>query len=226
MTRIKDRRKAIGLRKLGKTYSEIRRDLRIPKSTLSDWLGKYPLTNEQMALLRKSEKRNRYLSIEKIIATKRKKREARLNATYNQEKQRLLSLNKKELELAGLFLYWGEGSKNLKGALSINNTDPQVLKFILFWLKNVLQVSQDKIRVYLHLYSDMRVNKEMKFWSKELKLPLSQFYKPYIKKSRRSKIDHKGHGHGTCGLAVIDIRLKEKILMGIKAIADYYSVKI
>jgi hypothetical protein len=72
----------------------------------------------------------------------------------------------------------------------------------------------------------MDVKKEMEYWSKELDMPLAQFAKPYIKKSLRINITHKGFGHGTCGLRVSNILQKEKIMMAIKAIADSYSSKI
>lgn len=226
MTRVLDRQKAIELREKGFTYSEILKKLEISKSTLSDWLSKYPLTKAQLAMLEKSRKKNKYLSIEKIRLTKLKKRELRLKSVYEKEKNYWMSLSHRELEIAGLFLYWGEGSKNLKGALSLNNTDPKVLKFTLFWMKNVLGIPQEKIKVWLHLYSDMNAKEEMRFWSKNLNMPLSQFGKPYFKKSKREDLDHKGFGHGTCGLAISDIRLKERIIMAINAIGDNYGSKI
>lgn len=226
MARIIDRRKAINLRKKGMTYSDIRKELKIPKSTLSDWLREYSLTKDQMFLLEKKKKRNRYLSIEKVIRTKLNKRKARLDSTYDEEKQRFSSLNKRELEIAGLFLYWGEGNKRLNGPVSLNNTDPQVLSFTLLWLTFGLNIPKEKIRVYLHLYRDMSKEKEMLFWSRKLGLPLSQFAKPYTKESKRIDIDQKGFGHGTCGLVVSNVRLKEKVMMGIKAIADNYSHKM
>lgn len=226
MARIKDRQKVIELRKLGKTYSEIRRELDIPKSTLSDWLSKYPLTDEQIKLLEKSIIRNKDLAVEKIRLAKELKRKTRLKEFYEVETKRWLPLSDRELELAGLFLYWGEGNKSLKGALSLNNTDPQVLKFTLRWLIEGLKVPKERIRVFLHLYNDMNVDQELKFWSRELHLPASQFRKPYIKESMRTGIDHKGFGHGTCGLYVGDVRLKEKVMMAIQSIADYYSSKI
>lgn len=55
MARIIDRQKAIELRKQGKTYSEIRNELKVSKSTLSEWISKFPLTSEQMNLLKKIE---------------------------------------------------------------------------------------------------------------------------------------------------------------------------
>lgn len=226
MTLVLNRKKAIKLRKRGLTYSEIRSRLGISKSTLSDWLSKYPLTKDQIVTLENTIKRNKYLAIEKIRLTKQKKRAIRLKSIYEEEKNYWLSLSPRELEIAGLFLYWGEGNKNLKTQLSLNNTDPKVLKFTLYWMKKALKIPKKKIKVWLHLYSDMNPNKEIEFWSKTLDIPLSQFIKPYIKKSKREDLDHKGFGHGTCGLAVSDVRLKEKVIIAINAIADSYSEKV
>jgi transposase len=73
MTRVIDRQRVISLRRQGKTYSEIKHELNISKSTLSNWLSKYPLTSEQVINLAQSKKRNKFLGIEKIRLTKQKK---------------------------------------------------------------------------------------------------------------------------------------------------------
>ena len=226
MTRIKDRRKAIKLRKQGKTYSQIRKELVVSKSTLSNWLSDYSLTKKQSQELQKNRLFNKHIAIEKTRIVKQGKRLKRIESTYHEQKTYWGKLSKRELEVAGLFLYWGEGSKRLNGSVSISNTDPMVMKFALFWLKNSLNVSEEKIKIDLHLYSDMNVNKEIYFWSKELNMLDERFRKPYIKKSSRVNIDHKGYGHGTCTLVVNDVLLKEKIMMGIKSIADFYGEKI
>jgi transcriptional regulator with XRE-family HTH domain len=222
MARIIDRQKAVELRKQGKTYSEIKKALNISKSTLSNWLSDYPLSKEQWGLIKKEAVKNKSLGIEKTIITKQKKRKKRLESVYKNEKKRWPSLSLKELELAGLFLYWGEGKKNLRSSLAINNTDPQVVKFALYWMTRALKIPKNKVKVELHLYSDMNVEKEISFWAKELGIPKTQFYKPYIKVSTRIAINQKGFGHGTCGVIVSDVRLKERVIMGIKAIANTY----
>ena|SRR3989344_5241088 len=226
MTRLNERRQAIELRLQGKTYTEIKNTLRIPKSTLSGWLSNYSLTKNQLDLLKKNIDYRKQIAIEKTIETKRKKRKKNLDKVYFESKRKWIPLNKNELAIAGLFLYWGEGNKRIDGQVALNNTDPAVVKFTLFWLNKILNVPSERIKVSLHLYKDMNIKKELNFWSKELKIPLMQFIKPYIKNSNRKDIDQKGYGHGTCGFLVNNVRLKERIIMEIKAIADFYSKKI
>lgn len=226
MSRIKDRQKAIELRKQGKTYSQIRKALDVSKSTLSDWLSEYQLTDEQMKYLQKERELSRQLAIEKTRIIKQKKRENRIKKVFEEQKAYWRKLSKRELELAGIFLYWGEGNKRLNGSVSLNNTDPMIMKFTLYWLRHGLKIPLEKVKAYLHLYSDMNVEEEISFWSNELNLSPSQFRRPYIKASARSDIDQKGFGHGTCGLVVNDVRLKEKIIMSIKTFADYYGERV
>lgn len=223
MAKVKERQKALELRlKRKMSYSQIKEILGVSKSTLSYWLRDYPLSKERIRELRgRSETR-----IEKFRETMKRKREKRLRKFYTGEKRKWLPLSKKELFIAGLFLYWGEGAKATYHMVGLNNSDPKVVKFTLYWLTRALKIPKEKIKVYLHLYKDMDIEVEKQFWSKQINIPLSRFIKPYIKKSRKADIDHKGFGHGTCGLYVYDTPLKERILMAIEAIADYYSVKI
>lgn len=210
---------ALQLRKEGKSYSQIKKELKIAKSTLSLWLRKYPLSKDQIRLLRDINETR----IEKFRQTMQRKKEERLESYYEVEARRWLPLSGRELHLAGLFLYWGEGTKYDSGTLCIANTDPQVIKFSLFWMTCALKVQKSRIRVLLHLYSDMNINLETDYWANLLGLPKSQFSKPYIKITTRAGLDRKGFGHGTCNLMVFDRILKDTVLMTIKAVADEYG---
>ena len=80
------------------------------------------------------------------------------------------------------------------------------------------------MRVYLHLYNDMDINKELEYWSRTLKIPLTQFRRPYIKKTSSARINHKGgFGHGTCNVRINSVPLAEKIFMGLKVISNRYQ---
>lgn len=225
MARRLEKSLAIELRKQGKTYNEIIGTLKVPKGTLSDWLSNYPLTDEQLEVLDKNIRERRILAIERTIVVKHNKRQKRLEETYEKQKIDLLPLSKKELLVAGLFLYWGEGKKAITSSLSLNNTDSDVVKFYHHWLVKILNVPEEKIRVALHVYKDMNIEETIGYWSGELAIPKSQFVKPYVKESLRSNINQKGFGHGTCGLYINNQKLKEQVILGIKAISDFYSNK-
>lgn len=219
MTRFKDKETAILLRKQGKSYSQIKKILTVSKGVLSCWLRQYPLSKKRISELRdKNEAR-----IEKFRETMRKKRETRLNITYKKQKKLILPLNKRELFLAGLFLYWGEGSKSRITDITVSNTDPAMIKFFIQWLIISLKVPKTKFHVELHLYKDMNIEKEINFWTTTLNLPKNQFIRPYIKESLLKNINHKGgFGHGTCNIRINDARLTEKILMSIKVVSQKY----
>jgi predicted transcriptional regulator len=220
MARYKDREKALVLRKEGKSYSQIKKILKVSKSTLSVWLKDYPLSKQRIRELRDHNEQR----IEKFRETMRKKKEERLRGFFEEQKRLIFPFTKRELFLLGLFLYWGEGSKNQSNSLSISNTDPSIINFFIFWVAEVLKVPRTKIKVQLHLYKDMNVNDKINYWSKTLKIPRSQFTKPYIKKTISTRINHKGSfGQGTCNIRAGGVRLSERILMSLKAVSDKYS---
>src|SRR3990170_3829771 len=105
------RAEAIKLRLQGYTYGQIKRELNLAKSTLSDWLKNLPLSEEQLSLLIKNRNNSRDIRIERFQQTARNKRLLRLTNIFNEQKKGLLPLSERELLIAGLFLYWGEGNK-------------------------------------------------------------------------------------------------------------------
>lgn len=224
MSKIVLREQVIKLRLQGHTYGQIRRELAVPKSTLSDWLRNLPLSEEQLEALSKNIERAKELGREKFREVFRNKRLYRLKQILDNQIKELLPLSDKELFLTGVFLYWGEGAKK-HGLVSISNTDPRVVRFALYWMTESLKIPKTKIRVNLHLYKDMNIEEAISFWSTILDIPKNQFRKPYIKKTNREGLTYKSFGHGTCRLYAGGVGLSEKIAMSIKAISDYYGIK-
>lgn len=214
------RRLAIKLRLLGKSYSEIKARLNVPKGTLAYWLCDYPLTEKQMVNLKG---RYKVRQIENYRLSVKKRNEARLLSVYNSEARLLTSLSEREFWIAGLFLYLGEGAKGYGGHIKITNTDPSIIQFVYYWYTRILKIPKEKLKVELQLYKDMDAKKMIRFWSDLLKVPLTQFRKPYIKKSSTTDIDHRGFKYGTCSLYHGNVRLKERILMASKALLDQTS---
>ncbi len=219
MARKEDRQKAIELRLQGKTYSEIKNDLGISKSTLSGWLHNLPLTENQLErVMDKIPKR-----IERFRNTMAKRRLAREQVAYNEARKIWLPLTKREKLLAGVFLYWGEGTKVSSSYLCISNCDPRVIKFSLDWMIHSLGIQIKDIHILLHLYSDMDINKETNYWLKILGLSLENFRRPYIKTSKLSGLTYKGFGHGTCNIYTSNKKIKDKVIQSINAISNHYA---
>jgi len=215
MARKEDKQKAIVMRKKGMSYSQIKEKLNVSKSTLSGWLYNMPLSEKRIRELQADSP----IRIERYRNTMRVKRETRLGEVYKKVSKNIGNFSKRDLFLAGLFLYWGEGTKAQNSLVALTNTNPDMLKFFIEWLK-LFGVKNKDLKVKLHLYSDMNTEESINSWSQELKIPLNNFYKPYIKKTSLKSITYKnGFGKGTCSVIVGDRDLWEYILMGLKYIS-------
>ena len=211
--------KALKMRLQGMSYSQIKSKLKISKSTLSIWLEKYPLSTERIRELRDWNPAR----IEKCRNTKLKKRQEKLDGVYSLARKDIGSLSKRELFLAGMFLYWGEGTKAARDMVACTNTDPSMIKFFIKWFES-LGISRNLLKVKLHLYSDMDVKEKITFWSKELRIPVGNFRRPYIKDSKFSALTYKNSfAQGTCSIIYGNTDLHNKIMMGLKYIREVVS---
>jgi transcriptional regulator with XRE-family HTH domain len=219
MAKLQEHDEAIKLRKRGLSYSEIAKKLHVSRSTLSLWLKDMPLSYEQIQLLRGKSPRR----IEKFRETMRKKKQAEEDRVFADIKSRFSTLSKRERILAGLYLYWGEGTKSAPCTVAITNTDPDVLKFFLKWL-NEFSIKNNQVSVVLHLYKDMDYDKERIFWSTYLNVPESCFKKPHIKQSKLSGLSYKnGFGHGTCSVRYFKKDLYLFIRAGLRMIRTMHA---
>lgn len=217
---IKDKReKAVALRKQEMSYSQIKKILGVSKGSLSFWLKNYPLSQKRISELRDNNEKR----IERYRETRRKTKEDRLQKTYKTQKKLVFPLSKRDIFVAGLFLYWGEGSKTMSKEVFLSNTDPAVIGFFIKWMGVVFKISRSKLKFRMHFYENMDTKKETNFWATTLNVSEKQFTKPYIKKSSSLRINQKGgFGHGTCNAGIYDARLSEQVLMAIKTVSDKY----
>lgn len=204
--------KALALRREGYSYSHIKNELGVSKSTLSGWLRDMPLSDTQIRMLRAESP----VRIERFQNTMRRKKQAKLDDSYSSIAARIGDISSRELSISGFFLYWAEGTKTRNGAIEMTNTNPYMLRYFLKWLE-LFAIQKHKIRVHLHLYSDMDVQKQIQFWSNILDISPAQFNKPYIKSNTAASITYSNSfGQGTCSLSVSDASLRHTMLMALK----------
>lgn len=222
MARKLEKQKALIMRAKGMSYSQIKNTLGISKSTLSGWLSGMPLSDEEIRKLRDTNP----IRIEKYRNTMKAKKEEKLHLAYEMISSKIKEISERELFIAGLFLYWGEGSKTRSTAIGLTNTNPYMLIFFIKWLK-FFNVPSNKLKVHLHLYSDMNIQKQIKYWSKILGIPVSQFRKPYIKNSRSESITYtRGFRQGTCSVIVDDTNISSQVLMGIQYLQNMLKIVV
>lgn len=100
-----------------------------------------------------------------------------------------------------------------------------MLLFYIRWLK-LLGVSKERLRVHVHLYADMEIKKELRYWSKTLGLPLSAFRKPYVKQSNRSGLSYpQKFTHGTCNVIFENRDVSEYVLQALGHIRSLFAGK-
>ncbi len=170
MARVLDKQKAISLRLAGMSYTHIKKELGLSKSTLSNWLADYPLSSERIKELRDSTPER----VEKIRNTKARKKQERIDAVYKKVAVEIGSLSKRELFLSGILLYWAEGTKRQSGVVAFTNTDPDMVILFISWL-NLFEVKKEKLKIRLQLYADMDREAEVNFWSKKINLSKENF---------------------------------------------------
>src|SRR6185436_17823499 len=155
---------------------------------------KYPLSAKRTRELRDNNPRR----IEKYINTMRVKREAKFSLAFERVKKDIGNITKRELFIAGFFLYWAEGGKTRRNIVAFSNTDPFMVSAYIKWL-GIIGVPSDVIKIRLHLYKDMDEEKEISFWVEKLGINRSKFQKTWVKDSNMSDLTYRNNfGHGTC----------------------------
>jgi transcriptional regulator with XRE-family HTH domain len=218
MARKEDKHKAILLRKKGYSYSQIKAEIGVSKSTLSGWLKDMPLSEKRLRKLRDTSE----IRIEKTRETKRRRKELRRQKVYEQVAHDIASSGDIDF-VAGFYLYWGEGTKTAEYSVSLTNSDPAVVRCFVEWLER-LGVERKQLKVKLHLYVDQDESEQIRFWSNVCGVSVNNFYKTYRKQSLASRKTYKGmFSHGTCVVIYNNRDTYEYVLAGVQYLRNRLS---
>lgn len=208
-----NRELAIKLRKSGMLYSEIADELKIPKSTAYSWLCKIPLSDDEKQQINEVLLHSKQKAIPRLNSLRKKK--------YSEEEKSIqknakLILNQYENQtpnniVALSMLFWSEGEKDLSGGVRFINSDPEMIKLYLGLFRNSFNLEESKFKVQLHVHEYHDTASEIKYWSDLTRIPISSFYKPYLKinTGKRKREDY----HGTVSIRYSDHRLGKLLKM-------------
>lgn len=196
---------AIELRKQGLSYAEIKKSISVSKSTLSNWLKDIELSDEHKKRLSRLQA-TAYLGAKKIQA----KSLAHHNEIKDAAKKEVLNLVNNSLFIAGLMLYWAEGDKR-SGRVQFSNSDPEMIKLMMNWLRKFCNVPESKFRIGLFVHSLHMREDYLEFWGKITGVPITQFNRPYTKPTIFSIRKNKLY-EGTCVIKIHNKDLSSRII--------------
>ena len=120
-----------------------------------------------------------------------------------------LSEREQDLKIAGIMLYWAEGTLRGK-TVDFVNSNPDMVKIFLKFLREICGIDERRLRLYLYAYSYLDLKHTMNYWKKVTGIPLSQFTKPYIREGNPN-LSNRKLPYGLVHIRYNDKRLLETL---------------
>jgi hypothetical protein len=191
------RRKARQMRGQGFTTSEITEATGIGSGTICAW-------TKDIGLSPQAEKRRKdriRVSRDVVAKSLHDRAVKRSRATADKAKDSFGRLSERDLFLAGVCLYWAEGSKEKPwrrgGRVIFTNSDASVIRVFLRWLDLVGIPSEDR-RYRLTIHESVDVALHEAWWADQLGIRPSEFQRVTLKrhnpKPRRYNVEDAYHG--------------------------------
>lgn len=119
----------------------------------------------------------------------------------------------KDLELffVSLGLYLGEGTKKGEHKVALGNTNPDILKAFLAFLRKICKVDESKIYAELNIFDDVVLQKALRYWTKTIGISRGQIRYITSRKSKGGTYKNKSE-YGTLTIKVDNSKLKKIIL--------------
>lgn len=108
-------------------------------------------------------------------------------------------------------LYLGEGTKRGNSTLALGNTDPNILKTFLKFLRTLCKVDESKIFAEMNIFDDVNANEAIKYWVQNVGLSKNQIRHITIRKCKGGTYKNKSK-YGTLTIKVCNSKLKKIIL--------------
>lgn len=205
----------------GLPINEIARRVGVSKSSVSLWIRDIELTADQEAALRvMNPAYNRQLSGWLRVAERH-----RANRLAAQESGRALARRREPLHLAGCMLYWGEGAKGPPNQVCFSNTDPEMVRLFVTFLRKYFEISAGDIRISCHLFADhiQRQREIERYWLNVAGLPEESLRRSvvnlYSRSSKRKRV--KKLPNGTCQVVLSRVLVLQSILGSIQEYAGF-----
>jgi hypothetical protein len=198
------RRRAVELRREGRSYREIESVLGVSRSSLSLWLKEIPLTEEHRAALA-DRKRGAVVRRAAAIRAASRARDRRL---VQEAVAQIGHVTEGELFIAGVVAYWAEGAKTKpwgkRERVDFINSDPGMIRLFLAWL-DLVGVS-DADRTYrVSIHESANVEAAVRYWLDIVGVPADRFLRTTLKR-HNPRTNRRNVGDNYRGCLTIAVR--------------------
>ena len=170
------------LRRLGLTQGEIRELIPVPKATLSYWCREIDLTQDQIEAIRARTGPDSRMGIP--VDTQWRRREE-IEMIRQEARRFAVEHIDDAFFVAGVVLYWAEGSKT-RNDFTLSNSDPAALRAFVTWVRRYL-MPEAQFVLSMHLHEGNNESAARAYWREATRLGNASFTKTFIKP--------KGTGH-------------------------------
>lgn len=223
MARSADRIRACELRREGKSVKEIARLLDASRGSVSAWTRDIVLAEPQRQALHARQIAAGHAGRIAGTETNKRLRRERLEHAKAVAESDIPTLSDTELFFIGLGLYWGEGTKSDKSALSVANSDPRAILLMKRWFMVCLGVEETRFMPRIFISDTYRDREEiiLGFWSKILDIPAGQFKRTaFLDKGKKIYENHDVY-YGVLALGVSKGgEVRNRILAQIARVAE------
>ena len=214
------REKARELRRQGWRITDIAKELDAHKDVIREWCRDIELTDKQIEQIAENNPkwRAQHIGAQKI------KLEALTQRLKYQLDGREHVQQGSLLYLMGAMLYWGEGAKH-RQRMRFTNTDANMLKLFMKYLRQELNVPDDKfiIRVMTHSENQDEWLTIEEYWRNLLELPQATKIQLQLKIGTQSR--KKRYPYGICAIDVYSIEIVQKIFGAIQEYIGFENPK-
>jgi transcriptional regulator with XRE-family HTH domain len=189
MAKSKKQADARALRKQGLSIKDISEKLGVSKSSASIWCRDIRLTADQIQSLHEKMVVGGYAGRLKGAHIQRDKKQEKIKDYLSKAKEKIFRIQRRELLIAGLALYWGEGGKT-NSAVRIYNSDPLAIQFMMRWFREAFDIPDERfyMNVTINNLHKERLAEVIDYWAHVTGIPVKQFRKPILIKSKNKKI--------------------------------------
>jgi transcriptional regulator with XRE-family HTH domain len=206
--KLEEQDRARVLRAEGWTMPEIAEELGVARSSVSKWTRDVPYVPRRP---RKSPQAGRPNKL-------RDQRLAEISRLNEQGVERIGILKRRELLIAGLALYAGDGSKT-DGTVQFANSNADLVRFFCTWLRRNFAIDEGRLRLHLYLHQGLDLDAAIRHWSDITGIPPTQFGKPY-RAVPDATIRHNKHEHGCCHVRYCCSRTHREIMGMMRALVS------